>query len=136
MTSPVGIVLVSHSADLARGLVALLRQLGGADVPVAAAGGTHGGELGTSYDRVRKAVEEVDRGSGVLILVDLGSAVLTARQVIADLHRADVLIADAPLVEGAVSAAVAASVPGDLAAVRDAAEQARHAGKFGPGGGA
>jgi phosphoenolpyruvate---glycerone phosphotransferase subunit DhaM len=130
MTSPVGIVLVSHSAELARGLVALVRQLGGSSVPVAAAGGTDGDELGTSYDRVRKAIDEVDRGSGVLVLVDLGSAVLTARQVIADAGRADVLIADAPLVEGAVSAAVAASVPGDLAAVRDAAEQAHHAGKL------
>lgn len=130
MTSPVGIVLVSHSRELALGLLALVSQLGGGAVPIAVAGGTDDGGLGTSYHLVTAAVAEADRGAGVVILADLGSAVLTARQVLIDSDRADVVIADAPFVEGAVSAAVAASIPGDLAAVVAAAEESRHIAKL------
>ena len=125
MTLPVGIVLVSHSRELALGLLALVEQLGDGTVPMAAAGGTDDGRLGTSYDRVAAALDEVDRGAGVVFLADLGSAVLTARQLVADRGRADLIIVDAPFVEGGVSAAVAASVPGDLAAVVAAAEESR-----------
>ena len=108
MAEPVGIVLVSHSHGLACGLRAMLLQIGGSAVPIAAAGGTDDGRVGTSYRRITDAITTVDRGAGVLVLTDLGSAVLTARAVLADRPRADVVLVDAPFVEGAVAAAVIA----------------------------
>jgi PTS hybrid protein len=124
----VGIVLVSHSAELASGLRALLLQLGAEAVEVA--GGTAEGELGTSYDLVRAAIDRADAGAGVLVLPDLGSSVLTARAVLEDHPVPGALIVDAPFVEGAVAAAVTASTGADLAAVAAAAEEARDVRKF------
>lgn len=130
MTELVGIVLVSHSADLAAGLGRLLGQIGSDAVPVATAGGTDDGRIGTSYDRVAAAVEAADRGAGVLVLPDLGSSVLTARAVLDERPRADVVIADAPFVEGAVAAVVTAASGADLTAVLTAATEARHVSKL------
>lgn len=124
----VGIVLVSHSAELAGGLRALLLQMGAGTVEVA--GGTAEGELGTSYDLVRAAIERADGGAGVLVLPDLGSSVLTARAVLEDHPAPGARIVDAPFVEGAVAAAVTASTGADLAAVAAAAEEARDVRKF------
>ena len=119
----VGIVLVSHSETLAQGLRELLLPLSPA--PVAAAGGTDDGLIGTSYDRIADAITSVDQGAGVVVLTDLGSAVLTAKAVLADSARPHVVLVDAPFVEGAVSAAVIAGTGADLATVRAAAEEAR-----------
>ena len=122
----VGLVLVSHSARLAEGVAELARQLGG-EAPVEPAGGLPEGGLGTSIELIEQAVRAADRGAGVVILADLGSAVLTVKLLLDD--AADlpgpVVLADAPLVEGAVSAAVAAAAGADLDAVRAAAEEAR-----------
>ena len=130
----VGLVLVSHSARLATGLRELLEPLGGGLVPVATAGGsddgTPDGGLGTSYERIEAAVGAADAGAGVLILPDLGSSVLTARLVLADLGRDDVLLVDAPFVEGGVAAVVAASTGVPLADVAAAAREARTIPKF------
>ncbi|MFL5799691.1 MAG: dihydroxyacetone kinase phosphoryl donor subunit DhaM [Actinomycetota bacterium] len=120
----VGIVLVSHSRKLAEGLADLLAQVASADLPVAVAGGTSDGRLGTDPDRVREAVGEVDRGEGVVVLPDLGSAVLAVKSVLEFLD-ARVELVDAPFVEGAVSAAVTASTGAPLDVVSDAARQAR-----------
>lgn len=120
----VGIVLVSHSRKLAEGLADLLAQVASADLPVAVAGGTSDGRLGTDPDRVREAVSEVDRGEGVVVLPDLGSAVLAVKSVLEFLD-ARVVLVDAPFVEGAVSAAVTASTGAALDVVSDAARQAR-----------
>ena len=125
MTGSVGIVLVSHSSELANGLVELLAQIGSAEVPIIAAGGTDDGRIGTSYDRVVKAIDAADQGAGVAVLPDLGSSVLTARTVLEDHPRGDVTIVDAPFVEGAVAAAVIAATGGDLSAVVNAAKEAR-----------
>jgi phosphoenolpyruvate---glycerone phosphotransferase subunit DhaM len=125
MTGPVGIVLVSHSAELASGLRVLVRQIGTDEVPVAVAGGTEDGRIGTSYALVMAAIADADRGAGVVILADLGSAVLTARQALTDQPRPDVIIVDAPFVEGAVAAAATASGGADLATVVRIAEEAR-----------
>lgn len=130
MTNPVGIVLVSHSADLAAGLAELLAQIGSAEVPVAVAGGTDDGRVGTSYDLVAKAIGQADHGGGVVLLPDLGSSVLTARTVLEDQPNADVRVVDAPFVEGAVAAAVTAAAGADLDAVVSAAEEARDVRKF------
>ncbi|RNL83587.1 dihydroxyacetone kinase phosphoryl donor subunit DhaM [Halostreptopolyspora alba] len=128
--SSVGIVLVSHSDLLANGLRDLVRELVGDAVPLAAAGGTDDGGLGTSYDRVLAAIGEADRGAGVAVIPDIGSSVLTMRTVEEDRPRDDVVLVDAPFVEGAVSAAVTAASGADLATVVAAGEEARRTAKF------
>ncbi|MCZ0988696.1 dihydroxyacetone kinase phosphoryl donor subunit DhaM [Streptomyces diastatochromogenes] len=130
MSASVGIVLVSHSAELAAGLRLLVEQIGSDTVPLATAGGTDDGRIGTSYDLVLNAIRSVDRGGGVVVLPDLGSSVLTARTVLEDHPHPDVLIVDAPFVEGAVAAVVTAASGADLKTVADAAKEARHVHKF------
>lgn len=118
----VGVVLVSHSAGLAAEAAALARGIAGADAPIAAAGGTRDGGLGTSVDLIEAAVRSVDRGHGVLLIPDLGSSVLTAR-LLEEAGR--LVVADVPFVEGAIAAAVAAGAGAALADVLAAAEDAR-----------
>ncbi|GAA4598732.1 PTS fructose transporter subunit IIA [Planotetraspora phitsanulokensis] len=118
----VGIVIVSHSSRLAEEVAALVREFGGANVPVAAAGGTDDGRLGTSLDKVITAVESVDQGAGVVLIPDLGSSVLTAKLVE---EPGSVVIADVPLVEGAIAAAVTVGGGGSLPDVLSSAEEAR-----------
>ncbi|MER5452445.1 dihydroxyacetone kinase phosphoryl donor subunit DhaM [Streptomyces sp. NPDC002766] len=130
MSASVGIVLVSHSAELAAGLRLLVEQIGSDTVPLATAGGTDDGRIGTSYDLVFAAIRSVDRGAGVVVLPDLGSSVLTARTVLEDHPRPDVLIVDAPFVEGAVAAVVTAASGADLKTVTEAAKEARHVHKL------
>jgi PTS hybrid protein len=125
----VGIVLISHSTGLAEGAAELVGQIAGG-ARVVAAGGTEDGQLGTSTRRIQDAIGKADQGSGVLLIPDLGSAVLSARSVLAELDQDNVVLADAPFVEGAVSAGVAASTGADLAAVVRAAEEARDARKL------
>ncbi len=128
----VGIVLVSHSAALAEGAAQLAAQISGGTVAVVPAGGTDDGDLGTSAEKVRQAVGQADRGAGVVVLPDLGSAVLTVRALLADNDdlAASVELADAPFVEGAVAATVAAVGGANAKAVLSAAEEAWHARKF------
>lgn len=130
MHRSVGIVLVSHSAELAGGLCALLDQLGVAPGSVVAAGGTEDGRIGTSAETVADALKKADQGRGVVVLPDLGSSVLTTRAVLADHPRPNVVLVDAPFVEGAVAAAVTATAGADLNAVAAAAQEARHAAKL------
>ncbi|WP_405891359.1 dihydroxyacetone kinase phosphoryl donor subunit DhaM [Streptomyces sp. NBC_00133] len=130
MNASVGIVLVSHSAELAAGLRLLVEQIGSDDVPVATAGGTAEGRIGTSYDLVLAAIRDADRGGGVVVLPDLGSSVLTARTVLEDHPSSDVLIVDAPFVEGAVAAVVTAASGADLETVSKAAKEARNVPKL------
>ena len=124
----VGIVLVSHSGPVAEAVAELARGLaaGGATAPVAAAGGTQTGGLGTSAELIAEAAEAADRGAGVALLVDLGSAVLTVKALLAedDELPAGSRLIDAPFVEGAVAALVTASAGGDLDAVEAAASEA------------
>jgi dihydroxyacetone kinase phosphotransfer subunit len=127
----VGIVVVSHSGEIASGTARLAGQMAGPDLVIAAAGGTAGGGLGTDADRVRAAIEEADGGDGVAVLADLGSAILTVREVLAErAGLSEVRLLDAPVVEGAVTAAVAASAGLPLDEVAAAGERARDAGKL------
>ena len=131
----VGIVLVSHSAALADGAAELASQVAGGPagaVLVIPAGGTDDGGLGTSAAKVEEAVKRADRGAGVLIIPDLGSAVLTVRALLADPDDlpGPVELADAPFVEGVVAATVTAAAGADIEAVRGAAEEAWHARKL------
>ena len=124
----VGIVLVSHSAEVAASVAELARGLSGsgASVPLAAAGGTEGGGLGTSSELIAAAAASVDRGAGVAVLTDLGSAVLTVKALLAEGDELPdgTRLVDAPFVEGAVAAVVTASTGADLDTVEAAAAEA------------
>ncbi|GAA1953078.1 dihydroxyacetone kinase phosphoryl donor subunit DhaM [Agromyces allii] len=125
-SSRVGLVFVSHSSKIAEGLVDLAAQMA-PTVALVAAGGTDDGRIGTSFDRVTAAIVEADSGAGAVVLCDLGSAILTtetALDFLDDEQRARVVIADAPLVEGGVAAAVAAEAGDALDAVVAAARSA------------
>src|SRR6516164_8669215 len=109
----VGIVIVSHSAQLADSVVELARQMAGPDVTIVAAGGVDLPDrpLGTDAALIARAIDQAWSDDGVLVLMDLGSAVLSAEmaaEMIPDEQRAGLLLSEAPLVEGAVAAAVAA----------------------------
>jgi dihydroxyacetone kinase DhaKLM complex PTS-EIIA-like component DhaM len=119
---------VSHSRAIADGLCELLRQFAGEDVPIVSAGGGPDGSLGTDGVRIAAAIAEAGASSGVIIL--MGSAVLSVKSALADANGVRATMADAPLVEGAVSAAVAASAGASLADVVAAAEEARDVGKL------
>lgn len=124
----VGIVLVSHSAQVAASVAELATGLAGAGtaVAVAPAGGTEDGGLGTSAELVATAAASVDGGAGVAVLADLGSAVLTVKALLAegDELPEHTRLVDAPFVEGAVAAVVTAATGADLAAVEAAAADA------------
>ncbi|HUK71225.1 MAG TPA: phosphoenolpyruvate--protein phosphotransferase [Streptosporangiaceae bacterium] len=118
----VGIVIVSHSARLAEGVVELAREMAGPDVAIVAAGGLDlpGRPLGTDAALVARAVTEAWSDEGVLVLMDLGSAVMSAEmalEMVADERRPRLLLCEAPIVEGAVAAAVAARLGEPLARV-------------------
>jgi len=121
----VGIVIVSHSQMLAEGVTETAHMMA-QDVPMAAAGGMPDGTLGTSCRRIRDAIDAVYSDDGVAILVDMGSAVFSAETVIEmEENVRKIRIADCPLVEGAVTAAIAASTGSALDTVIHAAEEAR-----------
>lgn len=122
MTAPVGLVIVSHSRTLAEGVVELAGQMA-PGVPIVAAGGMPDGRLGTDFAAVGEAVTRADGGAGVVLLYDLGSAQMTADMVVETLDDpSTAVVAQAPLVEGAIAAAVAAAGGANLAAVAAAAE--------------
>ncbi|MGX5695022.1 dihydroxyacetone kinase phosphoryl donor subunit DhaM [Agromyces soli] len=130
----VGIVFVSHSAKIAEGLVELAAQMA-PDAALVGAGGTDDGRIGTSFDLVSAAIAQADAGEGVVVLCDLGSAILTAETALDfldDEQRARVRIVDAPLVEGGVAAAVAAQAGDPLDVVVAAARSAVSSAATGP----
>ena len=124
-----GLVLISHSAGVVDGLRDMVSQVAGDDVIVGIAGGTEDGRLGTSAPRIEAALRLALGGSseGVVVLFDLGSAALSLELALEELDPADrerVLISEAPLVEGAVLAAVQASIGASLVDVAAAAAAA------------
>jgi phosphoenolpyruvate---glycerone phosphotransferase subunit DhaM len=123
----VSLVLVSHSLQLAEGVRELAAQMTQGKVRIAVAGGTADGRLGTDANAILEAILEVRGTEGVLILVDLGSAVLSTQMAIEQLPDGEgrVLLSNAPFVEGAVIAAVEASIDSDLDSVATAALGAR-----------
>src|SRR4051812_50034118 len=80
----VGIVIVSHSRDIATGTAALAAQMAGPEVRIEAAGGAPDGGLGTDGGLVSAAIAAADQGDGAIVLGDLGSAILTARHLLAE----------------------------------------------------
>ena len=130
----VGLVLVCHSDTLLEGLRAMAAQVAGPNVLVATAGGTEDGRLGTSASRIESALRlALDGVDDVLVLLDLGSAVLSldvALEMLDPSERSRVRVVDAPLVEGAIVAAVQASVGSSIDEVATAAERAASISKF------
>jgi PTS hybrid protein len=104
----VGIVIVSHSETLAKGVVELASMMA-ENAPMAAAGGLEDGSMGTSFERIQHAVESVYSDDGVLVLMDMGSAVMTTEMVLEAMPEKKVSMVDCPLVEGAVIAATGAA---------------------------
>lgn len=118
MSISVGLVIVSHSADIAAGVVALAQQMA-PEVQLKAAGGMDNGGIGTSYDLIEAAVAQLRaQDLDVAIYTDLGSATMTAEMVVDMLGDAHVQLVDAPLVEGAIAGAVAAQQGKSLAALQ------------------
>jgi PTS hybrid protein len=122
----VGIVIVSHSPDVARGAADMVRQMVGAEVPLAWCGGDPDGGLGTSVEAIMHAIEAAWSERGVAILVDLGGAETNSEMAVEMLppeKRSRIVICNAPIVEGAVMAATEASGGSALSDVREAAEE-------------
>src|SRR5256884_2316088 len=126
MPMAVGLVIVSHSSRLADGVAELAGQMTQGKTPIAAAGGAIDDILGTSADKILAAIQSVDGPDGVLVLLDLGSAILSAElalEMLSDEQRDRIRLSYAPLVEGAVAAALEASLGRTLAQVQQMAEQ-------------
>ncbi len=122
----VGLVIVSHSAQLAAGVVELAGQMAQGKTPIATAGGATDDVLGTSTDKILAAIQSVDGPDGVLVLLDLGSAILSAEmalEMLSDEQRERIRLSYAPLVEGAVAAALEASLGRTLVQVQQVAEK-------------
>jgi PTS hybrid protein len=129
----VGLLLVSHSAAIADGLAEFVGQVAGPDVAIVAAGGGPDGTLGTDGGRVLDGLRSLAGGAGGVVLMDLGSSVLSVRAALQELDESQseqIVVVDAPFVEGAIAAGVAASIGGSRDAVAAAALEARGASKL------
>lgn len=134
----VNLVIVSHSHTLAQGVAELAGQMSGESVRILTAAGVWEGDeraLGTDTLAIFEAVQEAWSEAGVLILLDMGSAALCAEmawEMLEPAQQARVRISNAPLVEGAVVAALQASLGQSLDQVNQAAEESAHARKVDP----
>jgi phosphoenolpyruvate---glycerone phosphotransferase subunit DhaM len=129
----VGLILVSHSEALAGGLVELARQVAGPDVEIVAAAGGPDGSLGTDGARVLDAMRQGARGGGAVVLMDLGSSVLSVKAALEELETEELehlQVVDAPFVEGTIAAAVTAATGASAAEVARAAKDARDVAKL------
>lgn len=127
----VGVLIVSHSKKAAEGIYELAVQMAGKDHHVVAVGGMEDGSIGTDAIRIKEGIEQANGGDGVVLLADLGSGILSSQMAI-DLLEEDipVQIADAPILEGTISAAVQAAIGGNLKEVVEAAELAKQVSKL------
>lgn len=126
MSERVAIVIVSHSPDVARGAADMVREMVGAEVPVAWCGGNPAGGLGTDVAAIQAAIRSVNSPKGIAVLVDLGGAETNSEMAIelmSDELKGNVVICNAPIVEGAVMAATEAAGGASLEAVRATAEE-------------
>jgi len=120
----IGLVVVSHSHKAAEGICELAAEMGG-DPPLEPAGGDGEGGIGTDAERIGDAIAAADDGEGAVVLVDLGSAVMNAELAI-EMTDANATIADAPILEGALNAAVeATNDKSTVDSVLEKAEEAR-----------
>ena len=123
----IGIVVVSHSPQIAAGVKELADQMAQGRTLIVAAGGLDDHTIGTSVERIHAALIEANCPGGTLVLIDMGSAVMSAQaaiELLPEASRQNVKLANAPLVEGAIVAAVEASIGKALSEVQTAAEAA------------
>ena len=125
----VGIVIVSHSQKLAEGVVALAALMA-PETPMRAAGGMEDGGFGTSFEKISNAIEEIYTDDGVVIFMDLGSAVMTTEMVLEMMEDRNIKMIDCPVVEGAIAAAVVAAGNANIDDVVSVAEASKTAPKF------
>ncbi len=126
MSESVSIVIVSHSPEVARGAADMVREMVGEEVQVAHCGGNPAGGLGTDVMAIKGAIEAVYSAKGVAILVDLGGAETNSEMAVEMLPEemaGQVVICNAPIVEGAVMAATEASGGASLDEVKPTAEE-------------
>ena len=129
----IGIVVVSHSQKVSEGICDMGEQIsasGDHKLPIIAAGGNAEGKLGTDPKRILEAIKNANEGDGVVVVCDLGSGVISSQAAISMLEdplKGKVRIADAPILEGAVGAAVesASDAHSSLESVVAAAEASR-----------
>ena len=125
-TGNVGIVIVSHSADVARGTADMVRQMVGEEVPLAWCGGDPAGGLGTNVEAIMAAIDSAWSDKGVAILVDLGGAETNSEMAVElqpPERQRKIVVCNAPIVEGAVMAATEASGGASLEDVQRTAEE-------------
>ncbi|WP_315308266.1 dihydroxyacetone kinase phosphoryl donor subunit DhaM [Pseudoramibacter alactolyticus] len=124
-----GILIVSHSEKLAEGIVELISEMANDSVVIKQAGGTEDGRLGTDAVRVQAAIESMADCGAILIYCDLGSSIISSEMAIEmlddDALREKVQIVDCPIVEGAFTGVVQASLTEDVAEIVAVSEQAR-----------
>ena len=128
MSDCVSIVIVSHSRDVAKGTADMVRQMVGDEIRVAHCGGNADGGLGTDVGSIDRAIRSVYSPKGVAVLVDLGGAETNSEmaiEMLPDDMRDNVVICNAPIVEGAVMAATEAAGGAALDAVKHTAEEFR-----------
>ena len=125
----VGLVIVTHSAALAHGVAETCRMMA-KDVRLAIAGGMEDGGFGTSYARIVAAIDAVYTDDGVVILMDAGSSILTVETILEEMEGRRLRMADCPVVEGSVVAAIAAVCGANLDEVVERAEETRDARKI------
>ena len=126
MKGNVGIVIVSHSADVARGTALMVEQMVGREVPLGWCGGDPGGGLGTNVEAIMRAIDAAWSEKGVAILVDLGGAETNSEMAIElqpPERQGKIVVCNAPIVEGAVMAATEASGGATLQEVKRTAEE-------------
>ena len=123
----VGIVIVSHSAKIAEGIKELALQMAHGYDGIFCAGGMEDGSIGTDAVRIMDAIRDADKGDGVVVFGDLGSGIISAEMAIdmLDGEGINVRIADAPIVEGVIVAAVEASIGSDFNRVIEESEKTR-----------
>ena len=126
MSKNVGIVIVSHSPDVAKGAADMVRQMVGTNVPLAWCGGNPSGGLGTSVEAIVKALDLAWSDAGVVIMVDMGGAETNSEmaiEMVPEKRRPKIVVCNGPIVDGAVLAATESSSGATLDRVRRAAEE-------------
>lgn len=125
----VGIVIVSHSQKLAESIVEFTKAMA-PEAKIAPAGGLEDGSMGTSYEKIRSGIESVRSEDGVLVMLDLGSAVMTTEMVLEEMKDRKIEMLDCPIVEGAIAATVTASMGGSFEDVKASALESKTFAKF------
>lgn len=125
----VSLVIVSHSKKIAEGIDELASQMLGEDKVITPVGGMEDGSIGTDVIRIKEAIINSNKGDGVVLMVDLGSGIMSgqmAMEMVQEEENIEVAIADAPIVEGSITAAIKAAAGGSVEEVVKAAESMRN----------